>query len=241
MALKAVLENLEGVSDSIKSEYKQGEDKRYYLDLDGVDEHIAVGALKRAKEHEVKARKVEETRARELAKQLEVMEAERNDILKGAIPKGDVDRLEKSYQAKLAAREKELGSERDSLASNLRSLLVDSVAQGLAAKLAKTPNEIPLLLPHITGRLATEMVDGKATTRILDKDGKPSALTLDDLRKEFVANPTFAAVIMGSKATGSGAGGSPSGGSASAANGKSFASLTVKEQVALIKAKREAT
>ena len=42
---------------------------------------------------------------------------------------------------------------------------------------------------------------------VIGQDGKPSALTIDELKAEFTSNPAFAPVIAGSKATGGGASG----------------------------------
>ena len=39
-------------------------------------------------------------------------------------------------------------------------------------------------------------------TRVLDKDGKPSAMTVEELAAEFVANKDFSAIITASKASG---------------------------------------
>lgn len=111
---------------------------------------------------------------------------------------GDIATLEKSWSEKLSAREGELQAlikERD---GRLHTLLVDNEAHRLATNLAGDSADI--LLPHIKVRLAVE--EGK--TRVLDKEGKPSALTLDDLAKEFQSNKLFAPVIIGSKASGTG-------------------------------------
>ena len=37
-------------------------------------------------------------------------------------------------------------------------------------------------------------------TVVIGQDGKPSALTIDELKAEFASNPAFAPVIPGSKA-----------------------------------------
>lgn len=235
MALKAILESLDGLPDEIKSEYKKGDDGKYHLDVEGLDDHPGVGALKRAKDYEKAERQKLAKQLSDLQAQLDALIEERDGILKGAIPKSDVEKLENSYKEKLARREKELSDQISALTSNLQTMLVDNVAQSIASKISTAPE---LILPHIKARLKAEFNEGKAVTRVLDKDGNPSALSIEDLQKEIVANPVFAPIIIGSKASGSGAEGGHSG---SGAPGKlDYAKASPKEIAAHIKASKEA-
>lgn len=200
MALKATLDSIDGLPDLVKKEYKQDSAGKFHLDVDGIHDHPDVGALKRAKDYEVEERKKATARAATLEQQVGSLTEERDGMLKSAIPKADVDKLEKSYQDKLNGVEK---SYKDRLAAadqSLNTLLVDNVAQKLASEVSTAPE---LLIPHIRGRLKAELVDGKPLTRVLDKDGSPTALNIDDFKKEVVANPMFAPIIIGSKASGS--------------------------------------
>jgi hypothetical protein len=220
MAVKAMLASLEGVPEALAAEYKKGDDGKFYLEIDGIEEHAALGALKRAKEHEKTARQEAETIARDARAKLETLTTEMEGRLKGVIPKADADRLELSYKEKMAARETELAGQIKTLSGSLHSVLVDNVAQVLASNLAKDALSIPLLLPHIAPRLAVEMVEGRAITRVLDREGKPSASSLDDLQKEILATPMFAPVLSGGKASGGGAEGAGSGSGAPKRNDK---------------------
>lgn len=234
MPLKAILESIDGLPDPIKAEYKQGDDGKYHLDVEGLDEHPGIGALKRAKDYEKSERQKLAKMVSDLQAQLEAITEERDNILKGAIPKSDVEKLEGSYKEKLAKREKELLEQIGALTGNLQTMLVDNVAQSMASKISKAPE---LLLPHIKARLKAEFVDGKAVTRVLDKDGNPSAFGIEDLQKEIVANPAFAPIIIGSKASGSGAEGGQSG---SGAPGKiDFTKASPKEIAAHLKQRKE--
>jgi len=217
MAVKAVVDTLDEVSEALKQEYEAIEGGKFALKIEGLEDgsiHPAVGALARAKKREVDARGKAEAKVKELQEKLDGVSKEREDLLKGVVPKENVERLETSYKEKLAGRENELNAEIGKLTVSLREVLVDNVAQDIAAKLVDDPMRIPVLLPHIVPRLTVEMgTDGKAITRILDKEGKPSAATQEDLRKEFLANPMFAPLVLGSRATGGGAtGGSGTGG-----------------------------
>ena len=74
-----------------------------------------------------------------------------------------------------------------------------------------------MLLPHIKARLQADFEGDAPVTRILDKEGKVSAMTVEELSAEFVANKDFSAIITASKASG-GAGRSSNQNGGSAAN-----------------------
>jgi hypothetical protein len=119
--------------------------------------------------------------------------------------------LEKSWGEKFTARETELLNEKQSLEAQVYKLTVGSKATELAAKLA-VPGSDSVLLPHISNRLQVETVDGEIKIRVLDLQGKPSALSIEDLEKEFRANEAFKPLIRASNASGSGASGGQGGG-----------------------------
>lgn len=193
MALKKNLTKTEfdALPDVLKAEYKQN-GEGYSLDVDGEED---VGALKRAKEHE----KEEKKKAKAEADEAKRLLAEKEEEL--ARKTGNVEDLDKSWQAKLATKESEMKAEKEKLAKQVQTLLVDNVAISLANELSKTSAKV--LLPHITPRLTVDMDGDKPTTRILDAEGKISALTLDDLKKEFRDNKDFSAIITQTNASGS--------------------------------------
>lgn len=102
--------------------------------------------------------------------------------------------------------------------------MVDNVATTIANELA-LQGSASVLLPHVRARLAVDYVDGQPITRVLGADGKPSALTLDELKQELSANEAFAPIIAGSKASGGGAGGSNGGRAAPSTSNRSKMSL----------------
>lgn len=240
MALKAKLEKLEGLPEPLAKEYKEVEEegkKLYVLDIEGAED---VGALKRAKDHEKKARQEAEKKATETSSALEKLKEEIDEMRRGNIPKGDVEKLENSWKEKLAKREADLTNERDTALGTIRTLLVDNVAKDIAHKISNSPN---LILPHIKARLTTEKTAEGYITRVLDQDGKPSAASIEELQKDFISNKEFAAIIIGSKASGGGAsGGSGSGSGAPVAfDPKTFNPNTASPQqlVAYQKWKKE--
>jgi hypothetical protein len=123
--------------------------------------------------------------------------------LKAAKASGDIDTLEKSWGEKYAARETELQSELATHRSMIEELTVGSTASDICNKIAME-GCAPALLPHVRGRLKSEIKDGKPVTRVLDAHGNVSALTIDDLMKELKAVPYLASLIVGSKAGGAG-------------------------------------
>jgi hypothetical protein len=224
MAVKAVVTSLEGIPEALQAEYAPGEGGKFYLNLEGLeagaaDPHPAVGELARAKRREAEGKTKAEAKAQELAAKLEATILEKENLLKGTVPKDNFAALEASYKER-SEREKgelkaSLEGEISKLSGSLKTVLVDNVAMSIASSIAADKVQIPVFLPHIAPRLAVEIgADGKATTRVLDREGKPSASTIEHLAKEFVANPMFAPLVLGSKATGGGASGGSGGGGA---------------------------
>ena len=191
MALKKKLTKEEHakLSDHLKAEYIEDGDG-FRLDIDGDED---TGALKRAKDREAQLRREAETKLREAQEQLDALG---ND---DARKKGDIQTLEKSWQKKLEDQKTEYEGKLGKLTSHTKTQLVDNVAQQIASKISNAP---ALLLPHIKARLAADFEGDSPITRILDKDGKPSAMTFEELTAEFVANKDFCAIITASKASG---------------------------------------
>jgi hypothetical protein len=223
--LKLELDKLDELDDAVKSFYEE-KDGKFRLKVDGVPD---VSGLKNKVDQLLTEKKEADRKAKEAA---EAAEAERQAALAKS---GDIDALRQSYEAKLTKREKELMDQLSGLQSQVHGLTVGQTAMAVAVELAMDGSS-DVLLPHVKQRLSMEIVDGQAVTRVLDKAGKPSAMTIEELKTEFAANPAFAPIIKASKAAGGGAsGGNNSGGGAP----KSKASLTgaQSERVAALKAR----
>lgn len=122
--------------------------------------------------------------------------------------KGDIEALEKSWQAKVAAAETKAKAEIDKRDAALRQLLVTSEAAKIAAEISTAPH----LIEHfVAQRLAAEFDGDMPKTRVLDANGKPSALSLEDLKKDFLADKRFESVLIATKGSGGGAGGTKPG------------------------------
>ena len=191
MALKKKLSKAEydKLSDAIKAEYIEDGDG-FRLDIDGDED---TGALKRAKDREAQLRREAETKLREAQEQLDALG---ND---DARKKGDIATLEKSWQKKLDDTKAEYEGKVSKLTTHTTKTLVDNVATQIATKISNAP---ALFLPHIKTRLQADFEGDAPVTRVLDKDGKPSAMTVEELAAEFVANKDFSAIITASKASG---------------------------------------
>lgn len=233
MVMKAVLDSLDGVDKAFHGEYKKGDDGKFHLEVEGGED---TGALKRAKDYEKKERQKAEKALKDAQEAADALQSELDELHAGAVPKGDVEKLRKSYEDRLAKREKELNDELTGANGVINTLLVDNVASGLATKLAAKPEYVEALLPHIQSRLVVEKDGGKPVTRVKDKDGTVGAATLADLEKELLSNKAFAPILRGSHASGGGAKGNDDlGGSHKSGPGNkdfNMATATPKEIVA---------
>lgn len=199
--LKLEVDTLDDIAEPARAFYEKSGEK-FRLKVDGVED---TAALKRAKDHEKTARQDAEKRTRELQELLDAKEHET------VVRSGKVEDLEKAWQKKHADIIGAKDAERLAVEADLHRLLVDNVAQSIAREIAVHGAD-PVILPHIKGRLAVDIRDGKRTTVVLDADGKASALTVEELKQEFVSNAAFAPVIAAGKGSGSGAGGVSGGG-----------------------------
>lgn len=227
--LKFQIDSLDGIDDAVKGLYEKKGDK-YQLKVDGIPQGEDVAGLK-AKVDELLAEKKDAQR-----KTKEAEDAAKAAAEEAARKNGDVSALEKSWQEKLAKREGELQAQIESLNGNVNKMLIDNVAVTMANEIA-LQGSADLLMPHIKSRLAAEQRDGQFVTVIRDKDGKPSAASLDDLKNEFANNPAFAPVIVGSKAAGGGASGGKQGGGAATTKGNIAGDKN--ERIAAIQARLE--
>ncbi|QBZ71724.1 hypothetical protein [Pseudomonas phage KP1] len=191
MALKKKLTKEEHakLSDVIKAEYVEDGDG-FRLDVEGEED---TGALKRSKDREKQLRQEAERKLQEAQEQLDALGTD------DARKKGDIATLEKSWQKKLEDQRTEYETKVQKLTGHTTKSLVDNVATQLATELFKSP---ALGLPHIRSRLQADFEGDEPRTRILDKDGKPSAMTVAELKAEFLANKDFAPILVASKASG---------------------------------------
>lgn len=222
--LKYKLDSLDGLDESVANLYEQSGDK-FILKVDGVDESDNVLGLKR----QVDQLMTEKKDAAKKAKEAEEAAAKATE--EAARKKGDLDALETSWQTKMDRAVADKDSELDGLRGSINKMMVDNVAITLANELS-VQGSASVLLPHIKQRLKADQRDGELVTAVIDEHGRPSAMTLDDLKNEFSNNPAFAPLIVGSKASGGGANGAHGNGGAVT---KKFSEMSGGELVELRK------
>jgi hypothetical protein len=201
MALKYEIDNLDGVSDALKTEYEKTGEGKYRLKVDGVED---VTGLKKNRDDLLS----EQVKAKERIKAMETeLEEFKKSKAKGS---GNYDDVVKMYEDKINAIKTETETNISQMRSQIGQLTAGAEATKLAAKLARTVkgedgkdySTIDVLEPLIKQRTRTDIKDGKAVLVVLDKNGNPTVNTMEDLEKEIVSNPAYSPLITGSKASG---------------------------------------
>ena len=192
------LDSLENIDETLQGLYEQT-DTGYQLKVTGIPEPDKedLSGLKNKVDELLREKKAASQKAREAAEEAEAARLE-------AAKKGnDTEALDKSWQEKFNAREVELKKELEELSGTLVKLTSGQTATKIAAEIA-VQGSADVLLPHLERRLRTEFRDGSPVTVVLDKDGKPSAMSIDELKAEFQNSAAFAPLIVGTKANGAG-------------------------------------
>jgi hypothetical protein len=171
-----------------------------------------------AERNRLQTEKDEATRREQAAKD----EADRAAARKA----GDMKTLEDTLAAQHTAALATVNAEVERLKALAVNSLINGKAEALAAEISTVPE---LLVPLIAARLDADISGAVGVTRIKDAAGNVSAtMTIDILKKEFVDNPKFAAIVKGSNASGAGGNGGGSGGGAA---GKKISEMTEAERV----------
>ena len=184
---------------------------------DGVDVAALQAELAALKGHHEKL--LGETKAAK-AKAKEEAEAARVAAEEAARKSGDVSALDKSWQDKYAKAEAEYGAKLTAAQQQLQTVLVDNVAQKAAMDIAVDAECAELLADKLRGSLGLAEVDGKMQTVVFDADGKRSALTVDELKKQLVAK--YPRLVKGNPAGGAGGIPQPAGGASGSTNSGSM-------------------
>lgn len=184
---------------------------------DGVDVAALQAELAALKGHHEKL--LGETKAAK-AKAKEEAEAARVAAEEAARKSGDVSALDKSWQEKYAKAEAEYGAKLTAAQQQLQTVLVDNVAQKAAMDIAVDAECAELLADKLRGSLGLAEVDGKMQTVVFDADGKRSALTVDELKKQLVAK--YPRLVKGNPAGGAGGVPQPAGGAGGSTNSGSM-------------------
>ena len=221
MAVKMIVDTLEGLDEPIAQLYSKGEDGKYRLGVEGIEDTTG---LKKKLDAVLAEKKAQQERAEEAQKRLEELtEAkQRKD--------GDVESIDKSHKERYAKLKKEMEDaiavREKELDALIRKTQVSALLDGNVDPTAKRWIERDIL-----ERTRLESVDGKRLVRVLDEEGNPTAQSLDEFIKSNVLdNKDYAKYVIGSRGAGGGANGTPSGGGA---NGKTLSEMSGLERVQL--------
>lgn len=216
------VESLEGVDEKFHELYEQ-KDGAYFLKVSGVVPESDIDGLKASRDALLAEKKEQQRLAQEAeAKRIEAERLAQEEIARKS---GNLEAIENSWKEKLALRETELTSQLSQAQAKNYELTVGRQAQELAGELAK-PNAQRLLAKEIKERLT---LDENGNIRVLDLQGKPSALTIDELKAQLRADPTYQDIIIINNSSGGGATGVGFGGGAA----KNPKEMTEQERIDL--------
>lgn len=207
MSLLFKRENLDGLDESLQALYEE-RDGMFFLKVQGAVAEDELQGIK-ANRDALLAEKKEQQRIAQEA-EAERLRIEREATEAQARKNGDLEAIEASWREKLTTTEQTLKAQLEEAQRKNYELTVGRQAQELAGKLAK-PNAQRLLAKEIKERLTLDE-DGKL--RVLDAQGKPTALTVQELEAELRANPEYQDIIVINNASGGGATGGGQGGGA---------------------------
>jgi hypothetical protein len=184
MALKAILESLDGVDEKIAGEYKKGDDGKFHLGLEGIDLDAPnklkefrtknIDLMKAMEETNKKYEGVDPEEYKKLKEELQ-NKADQDKIDAGKIDEllaERTDRMKKDYEAKINSISKAHDKEKERAEkahSQLSEVLIDSEIQKAISKIGTLrKGSMELILEK--GRRVWSLEEGHPVAR---KDGKP--------------------------------------------------------------------
>lgn len=220
MALKAILDSLDGLPDAVKAEYKEA-DGKFVLDVTPVDGY----ALENTKGLKTALEK-ERSERRKASERLQLIGDHDPEVIREAISRLDelktfdpdkkVSEAIKTREAQIVElHKKELGkvsSKAEAYRRHLEKVLIDQAAE---RAILEAKGNTKLLLPHVKSsirvredgdRFFAEVVNENGDARIGDKDGQP--MTISQLVEELRSSPDFASAFSAGDTRGSGSSGS---------------------------------
>jgi len=220
MTLKYQLDSLEGLEPAVAAMYEE-KDGKFVLKVEGIPQPEDTTGLRNKVEELLREKKDEKSR-REQAEEAARIAAE-----EAARKNGDTEALDRSWNEKYSKALGEKDQTLTALQAQVHALTVGATAARLAGELA-VQGSSAVLQRLIEPRLSMDMRDGKPVVVVLDNEGRPTALTPDELKNEIISDAALAPLVAGSKATGGGAAGSKGGGAA-----KTWDQLSGMERVEL--------
>jgi hypothetical protein len=257
MALKAIIDSIDGLSEDVKKEYKPGEGKlqgKFVLDVAEVDGFALdnVGTLKTTlqKERETVATLKKSVKAFDGLDAAQAREAlEKLEEIKNFNPDQKItegirqreEQLSKKWKKEVDDREEAIKA----TTKQLEEVLIDNAA---VKALSEAKGSAKLLLPHVktrtrlrktdAGQYVVEVVDENGTARISPKAGSQDPMTISELISEMRGSDDYASAFAASGANGSGAppAGGATGGNSSpvrSAGGKATKTIAISDKDAI--------
>lgn len=233
MPLPFQVDSIDSVEESQRALYEE-KDGAYVLAVEGLPE------VKKVVPDDYEAlqtsvKKLEANNQALMKEKIEKAKLAEKAALEAAKAGGDIEAVEKSWQEKYSKLEAESSNVSTSYQTMINDLTVGAASSSIASEIS-IPGSAEVLEPHIKRRLSVEINDNKPSIRVLDANGKPSAMTLKELAEEFKNIPSFAPIIIGSKASGAGGSSAGDGGSSAVKISLSkFNSLSPSEQAEFAK------
>lgn len=222
MALKAVLASLDGLDEALQGLYKAGDDGRFFLDVEGVDDMPAVVGLKQKNTELLDEKKAATAKLAAFGEYT----PEKIEELREAAKKAGGARVQeleaKLEQASKAAQTEILEAKQAAEAE--REAARSYFKGGEVNRAISSQRGNPELLSHLVdqhidvkrneaGDFELKVIGKDGQARIKDSAG--NAFTVDDLVSELKANPKYAGAFdarTGSDAPPGGGGGGTGGG-----------------------------
>jgi len=218
MALKAILDNLDGVAADVAKEYKHRDDGKYVLDVTPVDgvELAEVSKLQSALSKE----RENSRKSTELLKAFDGIDANKARDAMNKVAEMTNWTPEQKVKEQIEAIRTQLldahGKEKSKLEEKLGKLnkaLEEAMIVSVATQaLAEQKGSVKLLMPHVRQQTRLRDADGKLVVEVLAADGTPRtagsdghAMTITELVTEMKTQDDFASAFEGSGATGTGA------------------------------------
>lgn len=220
MALKAILDSLDGLSADVAKEYKKGDDGKFRLDVTEVNgfalEDVAGLRSSLSKEREnVRTLKeqsktfegLDPAKARDAIKKVEEMA--------NWTPEQKVKEQIEAVKTQLLdahGKEKRALEDRQSkLTKQLEESMIRSVATQAIVELKGTKDAPMVMMPHIERQTRLRETDGKYIVEVIGQDGNPrltgsqgTAMTIAQLVDEMKTQDAWAFCFEGKNAKGGG-------------------------------------
>lgn len=202
--LKITKAEYEALDDAKKGLYT-ADGENYKLDVDDVE---VAAEMRRGRDREKARADALDAEKKELEARISALEEAGEQAKRKS---GDITEIEKGWQKKLDKAKADGDAAVMKLKKQLETVMIDGELAKIASEIFVKPGRDVRLLKD---RVYVEFEGENAVLRVRDKEGKASALTLEDLKKETVDNADYKDILVGSKATGSGGSGGNNGGGA---------------------------